>query len=364
MKTINLDRFLGFLDVPNKPIVGVDISASTIKMVELSQKRNGALVLENYTIEPTPKDVFNDEGIAKLEELSIAIEKAYKRLGAKHKNVAICLPTNNVIIKKLPFPEDLEEDDLEDEVLSEATQMIPFPIEEVNVDWCILGPNLANQEQNDVLICAARKDRITEYLAACEKASISVHIVDIEQFAHQRALETFSSSIPDFDNKVIALVDAGSSILTISVYSEDKSIFNKEVSFGSSQLTESIVQMYGCSPDQAEEAKRQDGEGLDNYYDQVLNPFLESMSMEINRALQFFLTQASVESIDLIILSGGCATFKNVDEVVSNLTQIPTMIINPFADMELGSKLRNKPIEKEAPLLLTATGLALRRFEQ
>lgn len=363
MKTINLDRFLGFLDVPNKPIVGVDISASTIKMVELSQKRNGTLVLENYAIEPTPKDVFTDQGIGKPEELAAAIEKAYKRLGAKHKNIAICLPTNNVISKKLPFPADLDDGGLEDEVMSEASQLIPFPIEEVNVDWFILGTNVANEEQNDVLICAARKDRITDYIATCEQAGVSVKIVDIEQFAHQRALETISASIPDFDDKVIALIDAGSSLLTISVFSQGNSIFTKEVPFGSNQLTESICQMYGCSVEQAEEAKRKNGEGLDNYNDQVLRPFLESMSMEINRALQFFLTQASVERIDTIILSGGCATFMHADEIVANLAQIPTAIANPFADMDIGSKLKNKPIQKEAPLLLTATGLALRRFD-
>lgn len=364
MLKTKLNQFLSFLDLPQKPLIGVDISASTIKMVELSQKRDGSFVLEHYAIEPTPKDIFSDQGVAKQEELSQALQKTFKKLNSKHKNIAISLPTTNVIAKKIHLSNQLDDDGLETEILEEAAQLIPFPLDEVHVDWFILGQHVSNPEhENDILVCAARKDRITEYLASVEAAGLKVDIVDVEQFAHQRALEQLGKSIDDFYNKVIALVDAGSTVLTLSIYNNGNNIFYKEVPFGTNQLTESIMQTYGCPPDQAEKAKKENGNNFDNYHEQVLQPFLDSFGMEINRALQFFLTQASVEKIDNIVLSGGGATLEQADDTVANLTQIPTISANPFANMELSSKIKQKSIEKEAPLLFTATGLALRQFD-
>lgn len=365
MKKNNLDRFLGFLDVPAKALIGVDISTSSIKVVELSRKRNGQLCLENYAIEPTPKEVFDNQGVpTNNDALSASLERAWKKLGSKIKNIAIALPTNSAIAKRAHFSKEFDDDLLEDEVLMEANQHIPFPIEEVNIDWHIVGPYQNNPDaENEVLICAARKDRINEFEAVAEGAGLRIQLVDVESFSQQRAFYQLAASVDGFHERVVALADAGSSMLTINIFNRGQVIFTKEIPFGANQLTDSLVGIYQITPEQAEEAKRKNGAGLANYNDQALRPFLESMAMEINRALQFFLTQASVERIDTIVLAGGCASFERADQIVADVSQIETLVANPFAKMEISGRAKNKPLLQEAPLLLTACGLALRRFD-
>lgn len=362
---LNLERYLGFLDVPSKPLIGVDITASTIKIVELSKKRNGQISFDGYAIEPTPKDAFNDQGIANQDALAAGLERAWKRLGSSVKNVALALPTNQAINKRAHFPKELDDAQLEDEVMDEASQYLPFPLEEVNVDWRIMGPHPNNPDvENEVLICAARKDRIDDYRAVAEAAGLKVTLMDIESYAQQAAFYQLAQSLDKSNEQVIAVADAGSSILNINVFHRGQVIFSKDIPFGGNQLTETISSLYDISSEKAEEAKRNNGQGLDGFEERALRPFLESLAMEINRALQFFLTQATVERIDTIILAGGCASFPGVDQSVADISQIPALIANPFAAMEHSSRVKNKPLIREAPLLMTACGLALRRFDK
>lgn len=367
---INIDQYLVFLDPPTKPLIGVDISPSNIKIVELSKKRNGSLVLENYAIEPTPKDAFSDQGIKDQDALAAALEKAWRRMGSSIKNVSLALPNNIAFMKTVMMSKELNDAQLEDDVMNETGQYVHYPLEEVNVDWRILGENPSNPEhENEVLICAARKDRIDDYLAVAEAAGLKVIVADIESFAQQSAFHQLSLGLEQAHEQVIAVVDAGSSQLNISVYHREQVIFTRDIAFGGNQLTEAICSQYGIDAQAAEEYKLNHGKGslgkdsLDGYDERALQPFLESLAMEINRALQFFLTQATVERIDTIIISGGCGSLPGVDQVIADIAQIPALIANPFLSMEHSSKLKNKNLSQEAPLLLTACGLALRRFD-
>lgn len=364
MNTAKIDKFFSFLDVPPKPIIGVDISASSIKCVEISKGRNG-YVLENYSIEPTPKDAFNDQGITNADALGAALERAWKKLGTKIKNIAIAIPGNVAITKKVKFVNELDDIAIADEVIVEATQFIPFNLDDVHIDWVNCGPHPSNPDtHNEILICASRRDRIVDYMAVAEAAGLKVIKVDIDTFAQQLAFDSILQANPEIANEVVAVADAGSSMLNLAIYNQgEELIFSKEISFGSNQLTESICHVYGITVDQAEDAKRRGGQGLTDYQNQVLNPFLESLGMEINRALQFFLTQATVEKIDRIMLAGGCAAFDQAAEVVGATSQITTSSFNPFEHMIHSGKLKNRNVNKEAPILMTACGLALRRFD-
>ena len=365
MNTAKLDKLFKFLDVPAKPLIGVDVSSSSIKCVELSKNRNGVIVLENYSIEPTPHDAFNDQGIGNIDLLGAALNKAWKKLGTKVKNIAIAIPGNIAITKRVKFSKELDELAVSEEVLVEANQFIPFSLDDVHIDWVTLGDHpQAPETDNEVLICATRRDRITDYMAVAEGAELKVVTVDIDTFSKQIAFESVFRQTPELQNEVVAVVDAGKTTLHMVIYNKSMDVaYSKEVSFGSNQLTDSVCSNYGITTEQAEDAKRRNGQGLTDYHNTVLNPFLESLGMEINRTLQFFLTQATVEKIDRIIISGGCGAFEGAAEIIENVTQIKTETSNPFQHMQISSKIKHKNIANEAPLLATACGLALRRFD-
>jgi type IV pilus assembly protein PilM len=366
MNTAKIDKFFTFLDLPPKPLIGVDISHSSIKCVELSLGRNGALSLDNYSIEPTPKGAFHDQGIVDADELGAALRRAFKKLGTSVKRIAIAIPGNIAITKKVKFSNNLDEIAISEEVKIEAAQFIPFPIDEVFIDWMVLGPHPNSPEtDNEVLICATRHDRIQEYMAMAEAAGLEVGVVDIDTFSQQRAFEGVYTSSPEYQDEVIAVAEAGDSMLTIAVYNRGAElVFSKEIAFGTNQLNESISQAYGVTRDQAEEFKRLNGEGLTDYQSQVMTPFLDNLGMEINRALQFFLTQATVGKIDRILLAGACCGFDSAAVAIARSAQIPTSVCNPFAHMNPSGRLKNKNMAKDAPMMMTACGLALRRFDK
>ena len=365
MNTAKLDQFLSFLDLPTPPIVGVDINASAIKCVELSRSRSGALAVENFSIEPTPKDSLNHQGIANADALGAALARAWKKLGTKVKRIAIAIPNNVAISKKVKMANNLDEIAMAEEVQHEAKGFSPFPLDEVFLDWVVLGPHPNSPEtDNEVLICCTRQDKIQEYMAMAEAAGLQVTVVDLDSFARQRAFESIHDHSPERHDQVIALAEAGANALGISIYNRAAElVFSKDVAFGSAQLTESIARTYDVSFEEAEEFKRAGGQGLIDYDAKVLGPFLDNLGMEINRALQFFLTQATVEKIDCILLAGACASLQGAAEAVGRNAQIPTEACNPFSHMAQSSRAKGKNLDKEAPALMTACGLALRRFD-
>jgi type IV pilus assembly protein PilM len=365
MNTVKLDKLLSFLDLPTPPTIGVDISSSAIKCVELSRSRAGTLTVENFSIEPTPKESLNHQGIANADALGAALARGWKKLGSKIKRIAIAIPSNIAITKKVKMANNLDDIAMAEEVQHEAKGFSPFPLDEVFLDWVILGPHPNSPEtDNEVLICCARQDKIQEYMAMAEAAGLQVGTVDIDTFAQQRAFESIHDHSPDRHDQVIAVADAGVSSLHISFYNRGAElVFSKEVAFGSAQLIESIARTYEVSFDEAEEFKRAGGQGLIDYDTKVLGPFLDNLGMEINRALQFFLTQATVEKIDSILLAGACASLSGAAEAVGRNAQISTEACNPFSHMAPSSRAKGKNLDKEAPALMTACGLALRRFD-
>lgn len=367
MNLAKLDRFFKFLDVPAKSLVGVEMSPTSIKFVEISRSRSGVITLENYSIEPTPKDAFTDKGISDPDVLGAALERAWKRLNTKIKNIAISIPATTAITKVVKFSNELDELAVAEEVLGEAGQFIPFPLNEVYMDWVVLGPHpSAPETDNEVLISATRRDLIVDYMAAAEAAGLKIIKVDIDSFALQLAFDQLQTNQEQYQQEVIAIADAGSSMLNLTVYNKtERQIFSKEIPYGSKQLTENLCAIYNISPEQANEAKRNNGQNHTGYREQALEPFLEGLGMEINRALQFFLTQAEVEKIDRILLAGGCAALDDAAAIVERTTQIPSTIFNPFEGMAVSSRINKKRhLAQEAPMLLTACGLALRRFDK
>ena len=361
--SLNLSALEGLFKAKMPPLIGVDISSSAIKMVEIGEAGKGIYRIERYAIEPLPKDSVVEGNINNLDAVSDALKRCHKRLGSNIKNLALALPNAAVISKKIMVPAGQTEDDLELQVETEANQYIPFALDEVNLDFQVLGPAPNSPDDIEVLIAASRKEKIIDRLAVAESAGLKATVMDVDLFAAQAAFELIEGQFPDRGkDQNIAVVDVGSSIMGVNVLRNDQSIYMREQPFGGNQLTQEIQNKFGLSPEEAEAAKRAGGLP-ENYESDVLQPFMDMMGLEVARALQFFFTSTQHNQIHHIVLSGGCAAIPGADETVGKRVQVNTIIANPFVNMQLSSKIRPKALTQDAPSLMVACGLAMRRFD-
>ena len=361
--SFNLAALEGMFKAKMPPLIGVDISSSSIKMVEIGEAGKGIYRVERYSIEPLPRDSVVEGNINNLDAVSDALKRCHKRLGSNIKNLALALPNAAVISKKIMVPAGQTEDDLELQVETEANQYIPFALDEVNLDFQVLGPAPNSPDDIEVLIAASRKEKIIDRLAVAESAGLKATVMDVDLFAAQAAFELIEGQFPDRGkDQNIAVVDVGSSIMGVNVLRNDQSIYMREQPFGGNQLTQEIQNKFGLSPEEAEAAKRAGGLP-ENYESDVLQPFMDMMGLEVARALQFFFTSTQHNQIHHIVLSGGCASIPGADETVGKRVQVNTVIANPFVNMSLSSKIRPKALTQDAPSLMVACGLAMRRFD-
>lgn len=346
-----------------RPLIGLDISSFAVKMVELSDAGKGELRIERYAIEPLPKDAVVDGNIANLEAVTETVGRCWTRLGTTTKFVAMALPTAAVITKKIVLPATLREQEMEVQVETEANQYIPFALDEVNLDFQVIGPAPSAPEEVELLIAASRKEKVEDRVACAEAANLKPLVMDVESYAAQAAFELIEKQLTGGGkDQIISLVDVGSNVMNVTMMKNDQPIYTREQAFGGSQLTQDIMRTYGMSFEEAETAKR--SHSLPENYDaEILRPFLENMALEVSRALQFFFTSTPFNQVHQIVLAGGCATLPGIEEVVTERTQVPTMIANPFAGMAPSSRVRPKQLAADAPALMVACGLALRRFD-
>ncbi|MGE5945600.1 MAG: pilus assembly protein PilM, partial [Betaproteobacteria bacterium] len=300
-----------------RPLLGLDISSSAVKLVELAANGKDGYRVERYTIEVLPKDAVSDGNIANMDGVVDAVKRAWKRLGTSTRNVAMALPGSAVITKKIIVPAGLRDDQLEAQVEAEANQYIPFAIDEVNLDFQILGPAPSAPDELEVLIAASKKERIQDRIAVADASGLKAVVVDVEPLAALSAFELIQLQLPDGgQNQTIALIDAGSSVMSLTVLRNGQQVYAREQAFGGSQLTQDIARHYGMTYEEAELAKR-GGNLPEGYENELLAPFMESLALEVSRALQFFFTSTQYNQVDHIVLAGGCAIIPGVDEIVA-----------------------------------------------
>lgn len=353
---------LDFLQPKAPPLVGVDISSSAVKMVELG-KSGKTYSIERYAIEPLPKEAVSDGNIANFDAVAEAIKRAWRKLGTRTRNAALALPAASVITKKITVPAGQRERELEMLVESEANQYIPFALEEVNLDFQTIGPSPATPDEIEVLIAASKKEKVEDRVAVSEAGGLKVLVMDVESYAAQAAFELIEKQLPgEGKDQTIAIVDVGATMMHIMVLRNGQQIFLREQAFGGNQLTQDIQRRFNLSPDEAESAKRNGGLP-ENYEPEVLKPFMETLAQEVTRSLQFFFASTQFSQVDYLLLAGGCSAIPGLDEVVANRTQVSTLIANPFLGMTQPSRIKPKQLLADAPSLLIACGLALRKFE-
>ncbi len=345
------------------PLFGLDISSSSVKMLEIVEAGKGAYRVERYAIEALPKDAVVDGNVNNLEVVAEAVKRGHKRLGTRTKHVAMAVPSGAVITKKIIVAAGLREEELETQVEAEANQYIPFALEEVNLDFQVIGPAPSSAEEQEVLIAATRKEKVEDRVAVAESAGLKAIVMDVESYAQMSALNLVVRQLPGGGkDQNIAVVDVGANVMNVSVLRNEQPVYTREQAFGGNQLTADIVARYGMSPEEAENAKRSGGLP-DDFEAEVLRPYMENLSMEVQRALQFFFTSTSYNSVEHILLAGGSAVIGGLDEVVLTRTQVPTMVANPFGAMQPSPRVQLKRLMQDAPSLIVACGLAMRRFD-
>jgi type IV pilus assembly protein PilM len=356
---------MGLADIfkPKKPpVLGLDISSTAVKLLELG-KSGDRLRVESYAVEPLPPNSVIEKNIADVEAVGEAIKRAVKRSGTRTRHAAAAVAGSAVITKIIPMPASLSEEEMEQQIQLEADQYIPYPLEEVNLDFEVLGPTENDPERVDVLLAASRSENVDVRVAAIELAGLKARIIDVEAYAVENAFQLLAPQLPEQGiDQTVAVVDVGATMTTLNVMHDLKSIYTREQVFGGKQLTEEIQRRYGLSYEEAGMAKRQGGLP-DNYVPEVLEPFKEAMAQQVSRSLQFFYGSSQYSSVDHIVLAGGSAMIPGVDEMIADKLGVHTSIANPFAHMTLASRVKAQSLSNDAPALMVAVGLAMRSFD-
>ncbi len=305
-----------------------------------------------------------DGNIEKFDDVAESIRRVVRKSGTKAKRAALALPASAVITKKISLPEGLNETELEAQVESEARQYIPFAIEDVSLDFQVLGPSLRASGDVDVLIAAARKEKVEERVSLVEAAGLNAVVVDVDSFAGRLAVARIIDDVANIHEvPLIAVFEVGAYRCALQVLRGDEVLYERDQSFGGAQLTQLIERKYGFSPEEAE-VRKISGELPDDYNQTVLAPFVESLSQEVGRALQFFFSGSTYNRLGHVYMAGGSAGLPGLTQAVSRQTACACSVINPFDGMQMGSHVQAKRLSKQAPTFLTATGLALRGFVQ
>lgn len=344
------------------PMFGLDFSSSGVKLVELGQDKAGRFVLESCAILPLERGWITDGTIEKFDEVADAVRRLVKKSGTKTRNVAMALPPSSVITKKIVLPGGLTDQELEQQVESEASQYIPFPLDEVSLDFCVVGPATNGSGDVEVLIAASRREKVQDIQGLAEAAGLKPVIVDVESYASRLATSRLIANLPNRGTgSIVALFEVGALTTSMQVLRDDELLYDRDQAFGGAQLTQMIVRQYGFSQEEAE-AKKRDGELPEDYPVMVLQPFLESLVQELSRALQFFFTSTTFNKVDVVMLAGGSAVLPGLTTAVTRQTGFACSLVNPFEGMEVAPNVNVDRVMRDAPSYLTSCGLALRRF--
>jgi type IV pilus assembly protein PilM len=342
-------------------LLGLDISSTSVKLLELSQTNNSYRV-ESYSVEPLPPNAVVEKNISDVEGVGDAIKRVISRSKTSSKSAAVAVAGSAVITKTIEMDAELSDDEMENQITVEADQYIPYPLDEVAIDFEVLGLSERNPEQVEVLLAACRKENVEMREAALDLGGVKAAVVDIEAHAMKRAFDLVKPQLGDNpEDLVVAIIDIGATMTTLSVLADDKAIYTREQLFGGKQLTEEIQRRYSLSFEEAGLAKKQGGLP-DDYEDEVLQPFKEAVLQQVTRSLQFFFSSSQYDDVDYIVLAGGTSSIEGLGDMIESKLGTPTIIANPFVNMSLASRVDAEALSNDTPALMIACGLAMRSF--
>jgi type IV pilus assembly protein PilM len=340
-------------------ILGVDISSTTVKLLELS-RHGEAYRVESFAVAPLPPEAVVEKNINEIETVGATVEGVIARSGTMARRVAAAVSGSSVIIKTITAPEGLSEEDLEAQLTLEIDQYIPYSLDEVAIDFEVLGPAPGRPEEIEVRLVACRQETIDSRVETLEVAGLKPTVMDVEVFALGRSLKLLSSQMPSLETQRVAMIDIGASMMTLSVFVDGESLYTREQLFGGRQLTDEIMSRYDLTYEEAGRAKKRGGLPED-YERDVLGPFCDATVQQISRSLQLFFSSSEHASLDQIVLCGGVASIHGLSTLVEERLSIPTVVADPFANMSISPTVDAQALREDAPALMVACGLAMRR---
>ncbi len=343
------------------PVLGLDISSTTVKLLELSYSGDRYRV-ESYAVSSLPQDAVIEKNVNDVDGVANAIRSVVAQSRTRLKTVAAAVAGSSVITKMIDMPDGLNEDDMETQLTLEADQYIPYPLDEVAIDFEVQGPSPERDGQVEVLLAACRRETIDARVEAIEGAEMSAKIVDVEAYAMERAFSLIQHQLALDEDSTVAVVDIGATMTTLSVLNNGQTIYTREQLFGGKQLTDEIMRRYGLPLEEAGLAKKQGGLP-DDYEPEVLEPFKDAVVQQVARSLQFFFSSSEYNDVDHIILAGGVSSMEGLSDLVQEKLGTPTSVANPFAEMAISSRVNAVALSSDAPAMMIACGLALRSFD-
>ncbi|HSC67645.1 MAG TPA: pilus assembly protein PilM, partial [Cellvibrio sp.] len=347
---------LSFLDKKSKPVIGLDISSTSVKLLELTRVGDRYRV-ESYTVKALPPNAVVEKNIADPAAVAEVIRSMVKQSKTKLKHAAVAVAGSAVITKMIDMPMDLNDDAMESQIAAEADQYIPFPLEEVALDFEVQGISPRNPDQVEVLLAACRRENVEVRQQVLADSDLIAEKVDIEAYCMERAFELIAEQLEDQEGQVVAIIDIGATMTTLSVLVDGKTVYTREQLFGGRQLTEEIQRRYGLSREEAGLAKKQGGLP-DDYEMEVLTPFKDAVVQQVTRSLQFFFSASQYNDVDYIILAGGVASLEGLVGLIEEKLGTQTVVANPFARMAVSSRVNAVSLANDAPALMIVTGLA------
>ncbi len=345
---------------PNKGLIGVDISSTSVKVLELSMK-SGRYWVESYALVPLSEGSVVEKNVLNPDAVGDALARAMNLANTQSTQAAFAIPTSMAITKTIEMDADMSDDEREVQIREDAEQYIPFPLDEASIDFEVLADRLANPNRVNVLLVATRIENVEARAEVLEIAGGNPKIADVESFAIENAFRVFADTLPMGVNTV-GILDIGHSMTTLSVMQNHKIIYTREQVFGGKQLTQEIQNRYGLSYEEAGRAKKT--RALPDDYDiEVLEPFLDAVVQQAARSLQFFFSSSQFNEIDHILLAGGNANIPGLAKLLQQKLGYRVTIANPFLQMGFSPQIDIKKIENDASSLMVACGLALRSFD-
>ena len=343
-------------------VIGIDIGMTSVKVLEFSQSGR-SVVAERYGYEPLTPGVIVDHKIKDMEAVGQSIRRAVKKSGSKARRAAVCVPSGSVISKVLSIPPDVKGDELESLVEIEADRIVPYALDEVNMDFIEMGESPKSPGEVDIQIVVCRKSVVEDLVEVLDEASIEPAFVDVDTFTLSRVHALVNQGLVGAGaRRTSAIIDFGSNASRFMVFHNNVLIYNRDTPFGGRQLIDSINQKYGMPHDEAMIALRK-SDLPQSFKTDVLKPYVKSLVQEVLRSMQFFYSSSTHNSINELQITGGCAQIGNVEKIIEKRIEIPTAILNPFASIRMGSKIDKEQIRKDIPSLAVAAGLALRGLE-
>jgi type IV pilus assembly protein PilM len=342
-------------------VIGLDLTASAIKLLEL-RRRGAGYAVESFAIEALPEGALADRQIVDAELVAAAIARAWKRSGSRTRRAAIAVPAAAVIAKTVSLPVGLGDDDMEAQIHAEADRYIPYPIEEVNLDFQPTGESDAGE--TEVLLVACRSEQIDSRVAALQLAGLEAAVVDVDSYAMERACSMLGAQLPDGGRgQSIAVADVGATGTTLLVLHDGRGVYTREQAFGGRQLIEEVMRRFALDAAAAERAQRL-GELPQAYAAELLPHFFDDMAQQIDRGLQYFHSATAHPPVGRLLLAGGCAHLAGVAEALQQRLSLPVAVADPFNGIPLSAAARAARLPQLASSLLVAAGLALRAFDE